>query len=44
VFSGKPVGTLFLPTAAPLNAHKRWLANSRLSRGALTLDAGAVIA
>lgn len=44
VFGGRPVGTLFLPTASPLNAHKRWLANSRLSRGELTLDAGAVIA
>ncbi|MBF0148021.1 MAG: glutamate 5-kinase [Magnetococcales bacterium] len=44
VFSGQPVGTLFLPTTSPLNAHKRWLANSRLARGELTLDAGAVAA
>ncbi|MBF0108967.1 MAG: glutamate 5-kinase [Magnetococcales bacterium] len=44
VFRGQPVGTLFLPVAEPLNAHKRWLANSRLARGELTLDAGAVTA
>ncbi|HIJ83872.1 MAG TPA: glutamate 5-kinase [Magnetococcales bacterium] len=44
VFSGQPVGTLFLPASSPLNAHKRWLANSRLSRGELTLDAGAITA
>lgn len=43
VFSGQ-VGTLFLPAINPLNAHKRWLANSRLARGELTLDAGAVTA
>ncbi len=44
VFCGQPVGTLFLPAVNPLNAHKRWLANSRLARGELTLDAGAVTA
>ncbi|MBF0422027.1 MAG: glutamate 5-kinase [Magnetococcales bacterium] len=44
VFSGQPVGTLFLPAIYPLNAHKRWLVNSRQARGNLTLDAGAVTA
>ncbi|MEO5339538.1 MAG: glutamate 5-kinase [Magnetococcus sp. MYC-9] len=42
VFGEQPVGTLFLADGDPLNAHKAWIANARLSRGEIVLDAGAV--
>lgn len=42
VFSGEPVGTLFLAKGDPLNAHKAWIANARWSRGEILMDAGAV--
>ncbi|MBF0401870.1 MAG: glutamate 5-kinase [Magnetococcales bacterium] len=42
VFGERPVGTLFVADGNPLSAHKAWIANARLSRGELVLDAGAV--
>ena len=44
VLGEKPVGTLFLADGDPLNAHKAWIANARLGRGEIMLDAGAVSA
>ncbi|MBF0447972.1 MAG: glutamate 5-kinase [Magnetococcales bacterium] len=44
VFAQKPVGTLFLPEANPLSSFKRWIANSSVDCGDLTLDQGAVTA
>jgi glutamate 5-kinase len=44
VFGENPVGTLFLPEKNPLTRYKRWIANSRVIRGDLTLDRGAVTA
>ncbi|MBF0162481.1 MAG: glutamate 5-kinase [Magnetococcales bacterium] len=41
VFKSGPVGTLFLADGTPLSAHKAWIANARLSRGEVLLDAGA---
>ena len=44
IMQGTPVGTLFLADGDPLNAHKTWIANARLGRGDIVLDAGAVTA
>ncbi|MBF0126968.1 MAG: glutamate 5-kinase [Magnetococcales bacterium] len=44
VFSGQPVGTLFLGDENPLPARKRWIVNARVGRGELILDAGAASA
>ena len=44
VLAENPVGTLFLADGDPLNAHKAWIANARLGRGEIILDAGAISA
>jgi glutamate 5-kinase len=41
VLAGEPLGTLFHPHGAPLNARKRWIAVRSRSRGAVRVDAGA---
>ena len=44
VFGQNSVGTLFLPEKNPLTRYKRWIANSKVVRGELVLDRGAVTA
>jgi len=41
VFSGEPVGTLFLPHGQDVPAWKRWLGFTARTRGTLRVDAGA---
>lgn len=40
--AAEQVGTLLLPSTAPVTARKQWLAGQLQSRGRLTIDAGAV--
>lgn len=42
IAAGESVGTLLLPTHAPLAARKQWLASHLQTRGRLQLDQGAV--
>jgi len=42
VFSGRPVGTLFLPSREKLRGRKQWIAYALTPAGRLVLDAGAV--
>ena len=42
IAQGENLGTLLLPTQAPLAARKQWLASHLRTRGTLRLDAGAV--
>jgi glutamate 5-kinase len=43
ILAGKPVGTLFLPSAKRMQSHKWWIAFAlRQAAGTLTIDAGAV--
>ena len=42
IAAGEEVGTLLLPTHAPLAARKQWLASHLQTRGQLRLDQGAV--
>ncbi len=42
IFSGKEVGTLFLPRRDPLSCKKQWIAYGVRSSGTLYLDEGAV--
>ncbi len=42
IFSGKAVGTLFLPQRDPLSCKKQWIAYGVRSSGTLYLDGGAV--
>ena len=44
VLAGEDVGTLFLPSQAPLSARKHWIAFTLRPRGDLWLDAGATAA
>jgi len=39
---GEAIGTLLRPASEPIAARKRWLAGQLMSKGQLTLDAGAV--
>lgn len=41
IFSGKEIGTLFLPTAQKLNSKKYWIAFTLRARGKLVIDDGA---
>lgn len=41
IFSGKKVGTLFLPQATHLASRKRWIAYGHRSRGEIIVDKGA---
>src|SRR5208283_3337724 len=41
LLDGRPVGTLFLPAKAKMNARQRWIAFTARSRGRLTVDDGA---
>lgn len=41
IFSGKNPGTFFVPSGAPLEARKRWLAFFESPRGTISIDAGA---
>lgn len=41
IFSGEPVGTLFLPHGSTLTAWKRWLGYTARPRGRLLVDPGA---
>jgi glutamate 5-kinase len=41
IFSGEPVGTLFLPHGSTVPAWKRWLGFTAQPRGRLVVDAGA---
>jgi len=41
IFSGKKVGTLFLPQATHLASRKRWIAYGHRSRGEIIVDRGA---
>jgi glutamate 5-kinase len=41
VLAGKQVGTVFLPTGAPLRARLLWLAHASEPRGRIHIDAGA---
>ncbi|MBD0267669.1 MAG: glutamate 5-kinase [Cyanobacteria bacterium Co-bin8] len=42
ILQGEPLGTQFAPHAGPVNARKRWIANSLVPVGRLYLDSGAV--
>jgi glutamate 5-kinase len=42
ILQGEPLGTQFAPHPGPINARKRWIANSLVPSGRLYLDAGAV--
>jgi glutamate 5-kinase len=42
VFSGKPIGTLFLPHGDGVPAWKRWIGFTARPKGTLTIDTGAV--
>ena len=42
IFSGEPVGTLFMPQRDPLSCKKQWIAYGVRSSGTLYLDGGAV--
>ncbi|HEY9879765.1 MAG TPA: glutamate 5-kinase [Leptolyngbyaceae cyanobacterium] len=44
ILQGEQVGTQFVPQPRPVNARKRWIANSLIPTGRLYLDAGAVTA
>ena len=41
ILAGRPVGTLFLPTAERLDHRKRWIAYSLREAGVIDVDAGA---
>ncbi len=41
VLSGKPVGTLFLPSSRKMTSRKRWIGFSARARGVLVVDDGA---
>ncbi len=41
IFAGKPCGTFFLPEISALNSRKQWIAFTKKTRGAITIDAGA---
>ena len=41
IFSGQPVGTLFLPSSARLRSRKRWIRFTSRPTGALRIDEGA---
>lgn len=41
IVAGKPVGTLFLPSARPMTSRKRWIGFGVRPRGAVQVDAGA---
>jgi glutamate 5-kinase len=41
IFSGEPVGTIFLPHGSSIPAWKRWLGFTAQPRGKLVVDAGA---
>lgn len=40
-FAGEDVGTLFLPTTAPMTSKKHWIAFTKKLRGKIIVDAGA---
>lgn len=44
LFSGEPVGTLFLPKKEKMQSRKRWIAYVLKPKGTLTLDSGACAA
>lgn len=44
ILQGEQVGTQFVPQPRPVNARKRWIANSLIPTGRLYLDTGAVTA
>jgi glutamate 5-kinase len=41
IFSGKQVGTLFLPEPTALSRKKQWIAFTKATKGSLVIDAGA---
>ncbi|HLS27356.1 MAG TPA: PUA domain-containing protein, partial [Opitutales bacterium] len=41
IFAGKNPGTFFVPSGAPLESKKRWLAFFQQPSGTVTIDAGA---
>jgi glutamate 5-kinase len=44
VFTGRPVGTFFVPKREGLTSRKHWIAYTLKAKGSITVDTGAVVA